>query len=192
MGASRGTQDLWGALLAVAVAAPAATVLLNDDAAIVRSASSAISASIGVSSAPTPTASPNEASRLAAQASFGATTTLVGQIAARGLSGWIDDQAAATGSTYSDLATRAVPLAFCNGKTGQDATNCYRDNFTATPMQMRFYADAVGANDQLKQRVAFALGQILVASDVEVHTTAGLAASIRSSWTRRSGTIATS
>lgn len=165
-----------GAILAVAVAAPAATVLLNDDAAIVRSASSAISASIGVNSAPAPTASPNEASRLAAQASFGATPTLVSQVSTRGLGGWIDDQAAATGSTYSDLTTRAVPVNYCVGKTGQDLTNCNRDYFSATPVQMRFYADAVAANDQLKQRVAFALSQIVVASDFEVHSTAGLAA----------------
>lgn len=162
-----------GAILAVAVAAPAATVLLNDDAAIVRSASSA---SIGVNSAPAPSASPNEASRLAAQASFGATPTLISQVSTRGLGGWIDDQAAATGSTYSDLTTRAVPVNYCVGKTGQDLTNCNRDYFGATPVQMRFYADAVAANDQLKQRVAFALSQIVVASDFEVHSTAGLAA----------------
>ncbi|WP_395444163.1 DUF1800 family protein [Caulobacter sp. UC70_42] len=41
---------------------------------------------------------------------------------------------------------------------------------------MRFYANAISNDDQLRQRVAFALSQIIVASDLEVHTTAGLAA----------------
>ncbi len=41
---------------------------------------------------------------------------------------------------------------------------------------MEFYAHAVQNSDQLRQRVAFALSQLIVASDLEVHTTAGLAA----------------
>ncbi len=40
---------------------------------------------------------------------------------------------------------------------------------------MRFYSNAVNGNDQLRQRVAFALSQILVASELDVHSTAGLA-----------------
>jgi uncharacterized protein (DUF1800 family) len=42
-------------------------------------------------------------------------------------------------------------------------------------MQMRFYATPSARDDQLRQRVAFALSQIVVASEVEVHNTAGLA-----------------
>ncbi len=117
-----------------------------------------------------------DAVRLAKQASFGPTADLVGHIQILGVSGWLDEQFAANGSTYADLLTRTGPTNRCNALTGQDATNCNRDYLSSTPVQMRFYADAVGQPDQLRQRVAFALSQLLVASDLEVKSTPGTAA----------------
>ncbi len=119
-----------------------------------------------------------EAARLAKQASFGPTPGLIDHIVAlKNASAWIDEQFTLSTSSYADLAARPVATNFCtaSGLTGQDLTNCNRDNFSATPMAMRFYANALGKDDQLRQRVAFALSQIIVASDLEVHTTAGLA-----------------
>lgn len=121
---------------------------------------------------------PAEAARLAKQASFGPTPTLIDQIVAKkSAAAWIDEQFTLGASTYADMAAKAVPLNYCSASdlTGQALTNCNRENFSATPMAMRFYADALGNDDQLRQRVAFALSQIVVASDLEVHTTAGLA-----------------
>lgn len=121
---------------------------------------------------------PAEASRLAKQASFGPTPELIDHIVALKTPGaWIDEQFTLGVSTYADLAAKPVATNYCTaqGLTGQDLTNCNRENFTATPMAMRFYAAAMGNDDQLRQRVAFALSQIVVASDLEVHTTAGLA-----------------
>ena len=92
------------------------------------------------------------------------------------LAGWLTEQFAATGSTYADLMARTGATSRCNALTGQDATNCNRDYLSSTPVQMRFYADAVGQPDQLRQRVAFALSQIVVASDISVRSTAGAAA----------------
>ncbi len=116
-----------------------------------------------------------DAVRLAKQASFGPTQTLVDHIQALKVSAWLDEQFAATGSTYQDLLARAVPVNQCNALTGQEATNCNRDYRSSLPVAMRFYADAMGQPDQLRQRVAFALSELLVASDFEVNSTAGTA-----------------
>ncbi|MEO6340348.1 MAG: DUF1800 domain-containing protein, partial [Caulobacteraceae bacterium] len=116
-----------------------------------------------------------DAVRLSKQAAFGPTQTLVDHITSVDLDAWLTEQFALKTSTYADLASLAVPANYCNTRTGQDATNCTRDYFSNIPMAMRFYADAVGGQDQLRQRVAFALSQIVVASDVQVRTTAGLA-----------------
>jgi uncharacterized protein (DUF1800 family) len=119
---------------------------------------------------------PAEAARLAKQASFGPTPELIDRIVAlKSASAWIDEQMDLRSSTYADLAAAAVPTNFCVAATGQTLTNCNRDNYSVVPMAMRFYRNATARDDQLRQRVAFALSQILVASDLEVHTTAGLA-----------------
>jgi uncharacterized protein (DUF1800 family) len=120
-----------------------------------------------------------EASRLAKQASFGPTPALIDRIVAlKSASAWIDEQFTLSNSTYADIAAKPVAMDFCStsGLTGTALSNCSRDNFSAMPMAMRFYSNAVNNDDQLRQRVAFALSQIVVASDLQVHTTAGLAA----------------
>lgn len=123
---------------------------------------------------PTPTAAvftDGDAARLARQASFGPTPTLVAHIREVGVDAWLDEQFAATGSNYADLA-KPVRRDFC---AGNDSL-CQRQNFSRIPVAMRFYADAIAGQDQLRQRVAFALSQIVVASEVEVNATAGIAA----------------
>ena len=118
----------------------------------------------------------DDAARLAKQASFGPTPELIDHIhALGGAEAWINEQLALSSSTYADIAAKPVLGNVCTSLTGQDATNCNRENFSATPMQMRFYANAIGKDDQLRQRVAFALSQIVVASAVDVGNTAGLA-----------------
>jgi uncharacterized protein (DUF1800 family) len=116
-----------------------------------------------------------EAVRLAKQTSFGPTPPLVVHIVDTGVDGWLNEQFAARSSTYADLAALAVPRNYCAGKTGSDFSICNRDYFSATPVAMRFYANAVGEDDQLRQRVAWALSQLIVASNTQVHSTAGLA-----------------
>lgn len=112
-----------------------------------------------------------DAGRLAKQATFGATPELIGRIVSIGAGAWLDEQFAAAGSSYADIAGGPVPVGSC----GSDAA-CYRHNFSREPVALRFYADALGQPDQLRQRVAFALSQLLVASDAEVNSAAGLAA----------------
>ena len=136
-----------------------------------------------VSVTPTPSATPTpapivvssaDASRLAKQATFGATPAVLDRIAQLGIDGWLDEQFVATGSRYNDLIEPANVVGnFCSGST--DAA-CNRKHFSREPVAMRFYASAMVAPDQLRQRVAFALSQLLVTSEVEVNRTAGMAA----------------
>jgi uncharacterized protein (DUF1800 family) len=109
-----------------------------------------------------------DAIRLARQTSFGPTPAMLNDIAKLGTEGWIDQQLAARGSTYADLA---VPH-----RTDLCKTNdCSRRYFSRTTVAMRFYANAVSAPDQLRQRVAFALSQMIVASEAEQRSAAGIA-----------------
>lgn len=133
----------------------------------------------GIAVAPSGEIMPDEAARFAKQASFGPTPTLINAIVAKkSIAAWLDEQFTLNASSYADLAAKAVPSNFCSTQFAAGTTelnNCNRDNFSAVPMQMRFYANAIGQEDQVRQRVAFALSQIIVASEVEVHNTAGLA-----------------
>ncbi len=47
-------------------------------------------------------------------------------------------------------------------------TTCRRDNYSLYPIQTRFYINALYGPDQLRQRVAFALHQIIVVSGVDI------------------------
>jgi len=130
-----------------------------------------------VSAPPSPAPAPvvstalDDSVRLAQQASFGPTVALVDRIRALGINAWLDEQFAATGSTYSDLAVDVRADSCASGDTA-----CSTQRFTRTPVAMRFYADAITAPDQLRQRVAFALSQMIVASEAGVRSTAGIAA----------------
>lgn len=138
---------------------------------------------VSVTPTPTPTPAPvvvssANASRLAKQATFGATPAVIERITTLGINGWLTEQFAATGSRYDDLiAPATVVLNYCGtGGAGAADANCNRKNFSREPVAMRFYADAMTAPDQLRQRVALALSQLLVASELEVNPTAGIAA----------------
>ncbi|NIJ07746.1 uncharacterized protein (DUF1800 family) [Sphingomonas vulcanisoli] len=115
-----------------------------------------------------------DVSRLAKQATFGATQTLIDHIKSVGVSAWLDEQFSATGSTYADIAAdkkQSGSAGFCATTDNQ----CNRHYFSREPVAMRFYADALGKPDQLRQRVALALSQLMVTSALEVPNAEGLA-----------------
>jgi len=123
-----------------------------------------------------PTISAADADRLAKQGSFGPTKTLVDHIVSLGsASAWVDEQLSASGSVYTDLETRAVAINYCSAMAASAQSACNRDYMSSIPVAMEFYAHAVQNNDQLRQRVAFALSQLIVTSDLAVHSTAGTA-----------------
>ena len=108
---------------------------------------------------------PDQAARLAKQASFGPTPELINAIVAKkSASAWLDDQLSLSSSTYSDLMP-PVPLAYCSAFTGTTYNDCRGTYFSMAPIQSRFYSNAINKNDQLRQRAAFALSQITATSD---------------------------
>lgn len=62
-----------------------------------------------------------------------------------------------------DDSTQQCPT----GSTGQ--ADCLRDNYTAYPIQKQFFTNALTGQTQLRQRVAFALHQILVVSNLTIN-----------------------
>ena len=120
--------------------------------------------------------SQRDAVRLADQASFGASEALVADIRRLGAPFWIAGQLQTKGSRYSsgggDQIHRPVVADYCAGRDEQ----CVRDNFSSIPLLWDFYRNALSQPDQLRQRMAFALGQIMVVSALEVDGTYGLRA----------------
>jgi uncharacterized protein (DUF1800 family) len=114
-----------------------------------------------------------DAVRLAAQATFGPTIAVVRDIEQQGAATWIDAQLQLP---PSDLGTYPVVVesiaTVC--PTGSPAA-CFRDNFTPFLTQTAFFRNAINGPDQLRQRVAFALSQILVVSGAEVRPNYGVA-----------------
>ncbi|WP_085315752.1 DUF1800 domain-containing protein [Derxia lacustris] len=120
-----------------------------------------------------------DAARLAEQASFGPTESLIAGIAASGPLKWIARQMTLPASSYPQLGSEAIDRwtdknrSWCQANFSA-GTYCWRDYYTATPVAWQFYRQALGNDDQLRQRVAWALSQWLVASDQEVNGTYGL------------------
>ena len=124
-----------------------------------------------------PKIAPDDAVRLAQQGTFGPTKALVDHIIALGSAdAWITEQFGLSDSGYADLATRTVSTQYCNQMASTAQAVCNRDYLSATPVAAAFYAHAAQNSDQLRQRVAWALSQLIVTSDLEVRSTAGAAA----------------
>ena len=132
--------------------------------------------------APTPTPTPkafgpnesNEADvvRLLEQASWGPTTAEVARVKSIGIRAYLGEQLNAPvtnpskGSNYPDLA---FPPDDTNvGCPTGSPPECGRDNYTMYPIQRTFYTNSLYGPDQLRQRVAFALHQILVVSGRDI------------------------
>ncbi len=105
--------------------------------------------------APGPTPERNAAARFLTQASFGPDEASIERVQALGYDGWIDEQFAAPASSHVanwDALTAQLRLANASAWAGQDGV------FNS------FWRTAVTGDDQLRQRVAFALSEIFVIS----------------------------
>ena len=115
-----------------------------------------------------------DAVRFLEQASWGPTTAEVNRVKAMGFVAYINEQFnapvanPAKGSDFPDLAFPLDDQASACPSTSSDPNYsqavCNRDNFSAYPIQKTFYSNALYGSTQLRQRVAFALHQILVVS----------------------------
>jgi len=100
--------------------------------------------------------------RFLEQSTFGPTPELIARVQQIGFEAFLDEQLAEPMTDYPDLEfwPQTRPTS-CTG-------DCQRDNYTYYQLQRHFFANALYGQDQLRQRVAFALGQILVTSQVDV------------------------
>lgn len=104
--------------------------------------------------------------RFLEQAAFGPSTAEDQRIRRIGLRTWLTEQFEAP---YPYIPMPDPPLMPTAPPSNcQLATNptCYRDRYTMIPLQQWFFKEAFYGNDQLRQRVAWALWQILVTSGV--------------------------
>ena len=99
-------------------------------------------------------ASDIEAARFLNQATFGATASTISQVRSSGIPVWIDQQLAAPATLSRPFLET---LAVSQNLAGESLQQSHRVH--------RWVDTAVRANDQLRQRVAWALGQIVVVSD---------------------------
>jgi uncharacterized protein (DUF1800 family) len=93
--------------------------------------------------------SESAARRFLEQAGFGPNTYDVARVQALGFDRWIDEQFTVPASKYPDPSVIGL---------------------SNTPVQTRFFTNAVHGRDQLRQRIAFALHKIWVISGVEEST----------------------
>jgi uncharacterized protein (DUF1800 family) len=106
----------------------------------------------------TPTAA--AAGRFLSQATFGATDALITQVQSQGYDAFLNDQFAAPLSshlTFVDAAVAALP-------SPSPSPSATPNQPTITMTNDAWWTHAVTGPDQLRQRVAFALSEILVAS----------------------------
>jgi len=114
-----------------------------------------------------------DAVRLLEQATFGATDSLIAHVMTVGPQAFLNEQFAAPASQYPAL--KYVPF-------GQSATfcptdpdpQCPRDYYSLFLLQNALFTNALTGSDQLRQRVAFALSQILVTSGLDVNVAYGM------------------
>jgi uncharacterized protein (DUF1800 family) len=119
--------------------------------------------------------------RLLQQTSFGATEAGIAEAMKKGPRRYLAEQFATPVSRYGYTDRDAIHTTkvkdFCAETTtaGTPARdNCWRDWFSAEPLKFEFFIHASRGTDQLRQRVGFALSQVLVISEVEVSGTYGL------------------
>jgi uncharacterized protein (DUF1800 family) len=102
------------------------------------------------------TVSDSDAPRFLTQATFGPTTADIATLQSQGYSGWIASQMALPETSHR-AATDADAAAFPN--TGTSAV-------TQENRQAAWWKISITGQDQLRQRVAFALSELFVTSDV--------------------------
>jgi hypothetical protein len=104
--------------------------------------------------------------RFLEQSSFGPTPAEVTRVQNMGFRAYLNEQFNLPMSSYPALTL--MPTDQGQGCPTGSVSTCGRDNYTMYPLQRKFFQNALGSNDQLRQRVAFALHQIFVVSGIEV------------------------
>ena len=117
--------------------------------------------------------SESDARRFLSRATFGPTPEDVSAVMASSKSDWLKRQFAMPASGYAG-ATYLDPNPKVGCPTGAPTT-CMRDNYSSFPVQVQFFKNAMYGPDQLRQRVALALSEILVISGHQIRQPYALA-----------------
>ena len=119
-----------------------------------------------------------DVTRLLKQGSFGPTPAEIDRVASLGTDAWLTEQFSATASRYTPRPyTPQTRPDTCVNDTTQPITAtsyCQRDNYSLFPTQIEFYKQAINGDDQLRQRVAWALSQFFVISVTDVSLAYGM------------------
>jgi len=114
-----------------------------------------------------------DAVRLLEQATWGPNAALVAHVTSVGAAAFLDEQFALPQTRYTNFppvpANRPDTCVDNRTLPVTPESYCARDNYTLFPLQREFFRNAIMAPDQLRQRVAFALSQILVTSGVDIN-----------------------
>ncbi len=117
--------------------------------------------------------------RLLNQATFGASQAEAAKVVGMGISNWIDNQFLQPMSGYPDTKYNVISLksipSVCsstdpagkNYPADSPQAICARDHLSLAMIQRDFFTNGLTAPDQLRQRVAWALSQIVVTSGNE-------------------------
>ena len=106
------------------------------------------------------------ARRFLAQGTFGPTEASTQALMASGKAAWLQQQFLLPASDYTGL-----PPVDHNSAVGCPAgavPTCQRDNYSLFPLQVQFFRNALTGPDQLRQRTALALSEILVVSGEQI------------------------
>jgi uncharacterized protein (DUF1800 family) len=145
---------------------------------------SAASATSPSSTTSNPTPAPSavdatDAARLLEQATFGVTAADIAHVQSVGIDAYINEQLAYAPTQYTGYSyTPHTAPVTCkgDGSNPPDAASlCARAQYSPFQVQRDFFTHALNNPDQLRQRVAFALSQIMVVSSVEIYEAYGLA-----------------
>jgi uncharacterized protein (DUF1800 family) len=100
--------------------------------------------------------------RFLEQSTFGPNQSLITHVQSVGLDGFLTEQFNTPPSGYPALPLQPTTVPpTCTGM-------CVTTNYTMYPLQVTFFTNALTQPDQLRQRVAFALQQLMVASGLTV------------------------
>src|SRR5580658_255631 len=125
------------------------------------------------------TAAAVDAVRLLEQATFGVAASDVAHVQSVGIDAYLTEHLAYPPTQYTGYSytPHTAPAGCINdGSSPPDASSlCARDQYSPFQVQRDFFTHALNNPDQLRQRVAFALSQIMVVSSVEIYEAYGLA-----------------
>jgi uncharacterized protein (DUF1800 family) len=104
--------------------------------------------------------------RFLEQATWGPSPELVEHVRQLGFESFLDEQFNAPMSSYPTLPP--VPQTRDTAACPNNSV-CQRDNYSMYPLQTQFFRNGLYGQDQLRQRVAFALHQIIVVSASDIN-----------------------